>query len=51
MACPAIREVYERYKHMDELFLKWYDDRCLEPPFHAMGDLWMAIKKEMEEEK
>jgi hypothetical protein len=33
---------------MDELFLKWYDDRCLEPPFHALGDLWIAIKKEVE---
>ena len=48
MTSDRLMEVYLRYKHMDELFLKWYDDRCLDPPFQTVGDLWLAIKMDVE---
>ena len=48
MTSDRLMEVYLRYKHMDELFLRWREDRELGPPFHALGDLWIAIKKEVE---
>jgi hypothetical protein len=48
MTSDRLMEAYLRYKHMDELFLRWREDRELGPPFQTVGDLWIAIKMEVE---
>jgi hypothetical protein len=45
---PAIQEVYERYKHLDELLSdpQWTEDTLLG---QIRLDLWQAIKAHVEE--
>lgn len=46
----TIQEVYEKYKHMDELFSRPSDTED-EVNYFIIHDLWVAIKEQVKENK